>query len=122
MSQFTTSWFYDLQARRRASVAGVPAPLTDSPESELHGKILDECRRRGWLAFHGRMARKTHRTRGEPDFILLADGGRTLLVECKRANGKTTPAQNVVIAQAERLGHTIHVVRSFEQFLQLCPT
>lgn len=44
-------------------------------EAELHEEIFDECRRRGWIALHGSMAERTCRTLGEPDFMILADGG-----------------------------------------------
>ena len=90
-----------------------------SREAELHREIFDECRRRGWIALHGSMAERTCRTLGEPDFVILADGGRVLLVECKGKTGKLSPAQAALKHQAERLGHTVHVVRSFEEFVKL---
>ena len=88
-------------------------------ERDLHSEIFDECRRRGWIAFHGSMAERTHRTAGEPDFICLCDGGKLLMVECKTARGKLSKEQQAMIAHARKLGHTIHVVRSMEEFLRL---
>ena len=88
-------------------------------EAELHEAIFDECRRRGWIALHGSMAERTCRTLGEPDFVILAGGGRVLLVECKTKTGKLSPAQAALRFHAEHLGHTVHVVRSLEEFLQL---
>jgi Holliday junction resolvase-like predicted endonuclease len=88
-------------------------------ESKLHGEIYDECRRRGWIALHGSMAERTCRTLGEPDFVILADGGRVLFVECKSRTGKLSPAQTALKFHAEKLGHTVHVVRSMEEFLKL---
>ena len=64
-----------------------------SHEAELHEQIFDECRSRGWIALHGSMAERTCRTLGEPDFVILADGGRVLFVECKTRTGKLSPAQ-----------------------------
>ena len=93
-------------------VAGVPR------EAELHEEIFDECRRRGWIALHGSMAERTCRTLGEPDFVILADGGRVLLVECKSRSGKLSPAQAALKHHAEKLGHTVQVVRSMEEFLE----
>ncbi|HMP83657.1 MAG TPA: VRR-NUC domain-containing protein [Verrucomicrobiota bacterium] len=94
--------------------------LTATPgvvrESKLHEEIFDECRRRGWIALHGSMAERTCRTLGEPDFVILADGGRVLFVECKSRTGKLSPAQAALKHHAEKLGHTVHVVRSMEQF------
>jgi hypothetical protein len=86
-------------------------------ESELHREILDHCRRMGWIAFHGSMAHQTFRTPGEPDFILLLGGGRLLMIECKTGTGKLSTDQAAIHAWADRLGHTIFVVRNFEQFL-----
>ena len=93
--------------------AGVPH------EAALHEAVFDECRRRRWIALHGSMAERTCRTLGEPDFVILADSGRVLLVECKGKTGKLSPAQAALKHQAERLGHTVHVVRSFEEFVKL---
>ena len=90
-----------------------------SREAELHEEIFDECRRRGWIALHGSMAERTCRTLGEPDFTILADGGRVLFVECKTRSGKLSPAQAALKFHAEKLGHTIHVVRSLEEFRQI---
>jgi hypothetical protein len=91
-------------------------------EADLHAQIFDECRRRGWIAFHGSMAERTHRTAGEPDFQILCDGGKLLLIECKTRTGKLSIEQQAIIAHAAKLGHTIHVVRSFSEFLDLTTT
>ena len=88
-------------------------------ESDLHEEIFDECRRRGWIALHGSMAGRTCRTLGEPDFVILADGGRVLFIECKSRTGKLSPAQAALKHHAEKLGHLVHVVRSLEEFLKL---
>jgi|SRR6516162_5900322 hypothetical protein len=86
-------------------------------EADLHEAIFSECRRRGWIALHGSMAERTCRTLGEPDFVILTDGGRVLFVECKSRVGKLSPAQAALRFHAEKLGHTVHVVRSFGEFL-----
>ena len=65
------------------------------------------------------MAERTCRTLGEPDFVILAAGGRVFFVECKSRNGKLSPAQAALKHHAEKLGHTVHVVRSMAEFLQL---
>lgn len=85
-------------------------------EAELHEEIFAECRRRGWIALHGSMAERTCRTLGEPDFVILADGSRVWFVECKTKTGKLSPAQAALKFHAEKLGHTVHVVRSLEEF------
>jgi hypothetical protein len=96
-----------------------PGLATVTNERELHSKIFDECRRRGWIAFHGSMAERTHRTEGEPDFIILANRGRTFFIECKTRTGKLSPAQNALWHQSRHLGHSIAIVRSFEDFLAI---
>lgn len=96
-------------------------------ESDLHDQIMAECRRRGWLVVHSRMDRPTTCGVGTPDFVICgetevdgSDGFPTVwLVECKSANGKLSTAQHAMIAQAARFGHTVHVVRSFDEFLKL---
>lgn len=98
-----------------------PSPGTGGVprESDLHEAIFDECRRRRWIILHGSMAERTHRTLGEPDFVILADGGRVLFVECKSRSGKLSQAQAALKFHAEKLGHAVHVVRSMEDFLKL---
>ena len=88
-------------------------------EKDLHGDIFNECRARGWIALHGSMAERTHRTMGEPDYVILADGGRVFFIECKSKTGKLSISQIAIARHAAKLGHTIHEVRSMEQFLDI---
>lgn len=53
-----------------------PDALGREKESRLHGEIFDRCRELLWIPFHGSMAARTHRTEGEPDFIIAARGWR----------------------------------------------
>ena len=110
-------------ARQHNSEAGVGeveirADAVDY-EDGLHNDILDECLRRGWIAFHGSMAHSTFRTPGEPDFVILADGARLFLVECKTRTGKLTKDQQAIAAWARKLGFTIHLIRSMSAFMEL---
>lgn len=100
-------------------VEGRGSKAAVSREAELHEEVFAECRRRGWIALHGSMAERTCRTLGEPDFVILADGGRVLFVECKTRTGKLSPAQAALKFHAEKLGHTVHVVRSMEEFFEV---
>lgn len=97
-----------------------PAKVDDGEvmEKTLHDKILAECRRRGWIALHGSMAHKTYRTGGEPDFTIMAET-KVLFVECKSAKGKLSPEQVAMMFHMNRLGHILHVVRSFRGFIEL---
>lgn len=123
MPRFTELWLADQRAKEAArrspegTRAAVPAGSDD--ESELHRSILRECKARGWIALHGDMTRRTGRTLGEPDIIVLASGGRVFLVECKTRTGRRSPDQIALAVLAEQLGHTVHLVRSFAEFLDV---
>lgn len=113
-------------ARHNAQVMGMVAlePKHEpgngvEDESDLHDQIHQECRKRGWLAFHGALTHRTYRTIGEPDWLVLGDAGRFWMVECKTRLGKLSPAQQAVAAHAAKLQHTVHVVRSLEDFLRI---
>lgn len=107
--------------RDRNALNSIPTPSKSGSEkeSDIHEQIFDECRRRGWIALHGSMSERTHRTAGEPDFIILADGGRVVMVECKSRTGKLSAVQSALKHHAEKLGHTVHVVRSVGEFLEI---
>lgn len=108
--------------------SGQASDCTD--ESELHQQIFDECRRRGWIALHGAMSERSHRTLGEWDFTIIGNRREfghlnrecfafVLFIECKTRTGKLSPAQQAMHAHAAKLGHQVHTVRSFEEFLKL---
>lgn len=109
---------YNARQRSKAVKDFIPVSGCDK-ESDLHEQIFAECRRRGWIQMHGAMSERTHRTEGEPDFSIMASGGRRIDVEAKSRTGKLSPAQVALHHHAKSLGHTIHVVRSFEEFLKL---
>lgn len=119
MSQFEVNAYLAKQfaEQRKGATSTAMAPVED--ESLLHNQIIAECKRRGWIYFHSRMDKPTGATIGTPDFILAADGGRTFFIECKAAVGKLSTAQLGMQAWAKKLNHTIHVIRSFEEFIQL---
>lgn len=87
-------------------------------EAELHTQIIEECNRRGWIPFHGSMAHRAFRVPGEPDFIVVADVGRVFMIEAKTGTGKLSTEQQAIAAWAKRLGHTVHVCRNIEQFME----
>lgn len=112
----TTADLMAYEARR------LPASKPESQvkdEAQLHEQILAEIRRRGWIALHGSMAHRTFRTPGEWDVTVVADSGRVLFVEMKTASGKLSTDQQAIHAWARKLGHTVHVVRSLEEFIAL---
>lgn len=91
----------------------------DGPESDLHDEIIDFCRSRGWIYLHGSMAERSHRTLGEPDFVIAADNGRTFYIEVKNKNGKMSPEQLSMMAHLLKLGHTHATVRSMAEFMEV---
>jgi len=122
MARFTESEYQAFLIRQRGLQASpVVTECVDAVavESDLHDQISAYCKSKGWIAFHGSMAHKAMRTLGEPDFTILADNGRVFLIECKTKTGKLSPEQLGLQLMAERLGHTIHVVRSFAEFLNI---
>jgi len=117
--RFTTTWYSQWLARQtpiNSDVHGV------SHEKELHNLILAECKRRGWLTIHARLDRPSTIEVGTPDFVILAENGKVLFIECKTSRGKLRPEQQAFIAWANKLGHTVHVIRSFKDFQQLIQT
>ena len=135
MPRMTTSEYYAHEAKMAAKTTSKPDTKTGcDDEAGLHYEIIQECKRNGWLYMHSDMSRNTTITPGCPDFIILCDPvltghhyetgpefmiPRVLLIECKTRTGKQTPEQLQFAAHAKKLGHTVHVVRSFEEFCEV---
>lgn len=112
--RFTSEWLRNHIAKT-ATDPVIGNFITDTAEEQIHKYILDHCKQHLWIAFHGSMAHKTKRTPGEPDFTILADGGRVIMIECKAGKKKPSDDQRDIIHWAGNLGHTIHVVRSIAE-------
>jgi hypothetical protein len=113
---------YLIMQRRRENRSRLQSPIattSSGSEADLQNQIADYCRTEGWIALRGSMAHRTHRTKGEADFTILASRGRKFLVECKTKTGKLSTDQLALKMQAESLGHAVAVVRSFQDFLEL---
>jgi hypothetical protein len=119
ISQFEYEQMVARTRRGKFNAKVPPTEADDGPEADLHQAILDECARRRFLVFHGSMAHKAMRSPGEPDFHVFGSKGRFWMIECKTRTAKLSPDQLGVKLLAEINGHTVHVVRSFEQFLTL---
>lgn len=119
MANMTQADVNAYNSRQLISKGGKPFSQPVTREANLHQDILDECKRRGWIALHGRMAEATGRTLGEFDFTILADNGRVFLVECKTKTGKLSSEQLGIHAWSIKLGHQPFTVRSFEEFLDV---
>jgi hypothetical protein len=117
MASFTQSEYNAFLARQMRPVETRREGVTD--EGKLHDEILNECRRRGWIAFHSRMDVPQTANVGTPDFVILADQGRAILIEAKSITGKLSTAQAAINAWASKLGHRVHVVRSLADFMEV---
>lgn len=119
MGSISEYQFRQLLQRTKRAEFGVAADACED-ESQLHADIITHCKNNGWLYFHGSMAHRTHRTKGEFDFTIFADRGRVFVIEGKSKMGKLSTDQLGVIAWAKQLGHEarFHVVSSYAQFLE----
>lgn len=118
MPRMTQAEYLAFLARAPSRVAHIDRNAADD-EAELHEAIRAECARREWIPLHGSMAHKTYRTIGESDFCCLLPKGLVLFVECKTKTGKLSLHQLAMQAHMRKLGHQMHVVRSFAEFLRL---
>jgi hypothetical protein len=116
MPSITSQQLRDYEARRYKAPKATPDATDD--ESELQDAIIAECRRRGWWVDYSRMDLATTRPRGAPDLYVFAHE-KLLIIECKTKKGKQTPEQVGVAMMLEKLGHKLHVIRSFREFLEL---
>lgn len=87
-------------------------------EKELQEQCAAHLRRHEIPFFRQRMDRKTTGTVGWPDFTIPVNG-RTLYMECKTWDGSLSAEQQTLSSAFLRHGHTIFVVRSYDQFLVL---
>lgn len=109
-------------ARVTKQLMGTPDPKPsrgEALEETLAQKIIDECKRRGWMYKRSRTDKKTTRPVGELDFDIKADRGRSFNIECKARGGKPSPAQLQSIAWLRKLGHQADCVWTIEEFLEI---
>jgi hypothetical protein len=103
-----------------APAGGRPGSRRQVPkERAIHDAILAECRRRGLRVVHSRMDRATTVSLGTPDFIIALPGARTLWLEVKTLHGRLRLEQEAWLMILQTLGHEVHVIRSFEEFLSV---
>jgi hypothetical protein len=118
MSNITPLQYREMLLRTRRPVESKPTEGVDR-EADLHDQVLDYCRGKGWIAVHSRMDKSSTIAVGMPDFVIATDDGRTLWVECKRKNGKPTPAQQAMLHWLARNRQICGVVRSLDEFIAL---
>jgi hypothetical protein len=89
-------------------------------EADLHNAIVAHCNGQGWkILHHSRMDQPSTCPKGSPDFVIMLNGGKFAALECKTGSGKLSIEQLGAICHAERLNHTIFVVRSFTEFIEV---
>lgn len=88
-------------------------------ELDLHKQIMDYCDAQWprWKYIRARSDLPSTIAVGAHDFTIFAPGGRTILIECKRGDGKLSSDQLAWAKELSLLGHQVEVVRSFEEFL-----
>jgi len=93
-------------------------------EGSLHEEIQRYCDSNfpPWKVIHARMDKKSTIPNGAQDFTIFMPQGQVLCVECKSGTGKLSPEQLIWSKELAMLGHTVHVVRSMEEFIKLVET
>lgn len=87
-------------------------------ESTLQREIRQWCAARNIPCGCARMDKPSTMPVGWPDMTIVLNG-RVLFIECKTRTGKRTADQQIMSKLFEMQGQTIHIVRSFEEFVQL---
>lgn len=112
----------DFKKRNPHLYPAQPAP-GDGVTSEfpLHEEIVSYCdsQRPRWKYIHARTDKKSTIGVGVCDFVLFLPNGKTACIECKSKTGKLSEAQLIWKKEMEMLGHTVHVIRSFQEFVVL---
>jgi hypothetical protein len=108
---------YKLYLSRHATPE-VKAIVGCDDESELHRQIKQFCSQHNWPFGNCRMDRATGMVEGWPDFVIIAEC-KVWFIECKTKTGKLSREQLGMAMLFENQGHKIHVVRSFQEFIEL---
>lgn len=120
MGGISSSDYYAMLARTRGKRL-VPFAGADAEphELDLHDKIIEDCKRRGWKYVHSNPSRPTTCGEGVCDFIIYADRGRVFNIECKSRIGKLSDEQNIFIVWLQKLGHNVHTIRSMSEYMEI---
>lgn len=110
----------DAYQMRNAPKSATPQVGCDD-ESKLHQSIIGYCESQWpkWKFIRCRMDKPSTIAKGAQDFTIFLPNGRTLCVECKKKDGKLDADQLGWAHEMQKNHHTVHVVRSFEEFLNL---
>jgi hypothetical protein len=105
-------------ARRRGGVCPDALPADPGPEGDLQRRCEDYLREHGYPFIHDRSRRKN--APGEIlDLTVALPGGRTVYIELKSKDGRASKDQRKTMQMLRYLGHEVHEVRSYRQFLRV---
>lgn len=90
-------------------------------EGSLHERIIAYCDSQWprWKYIHARMDVPSTLAVGAQDFTLFLPHGRTVCIECKKPGGKLDTAQRDWGHEMGRLGHTVFIVTTWDEFLDV---
>jgi hypothetical protein len=97
-----------------------PNPDPEPPlEKDLHRQIMDHCDKQWprWKYIHSRTDKPTRNEIGVADFVIALSNHRIRFIEVKRPGQKPSLAQASWHAEMAKLGHKVHVIHSFAEFL-----
>jgi hypothetical protein len=122
--EFSTDWLMRHQARTKHVARGhidstLPVQGVADEIAGLHLPIIQECKRRAWRYVHSIHYKRPTIGEGTCDFIIYADSGRVLNIECKKKDGKLSMEQCIFITWLKKLGHEVHVITSMEEFFAI---
>lgn len=117
---WTPFQFHQYEAKRK-SRGEIQGPGAVKLEIPLHNRIIEYCNLQWpkWKYIHANPTTRSTIQEGCQDFTVFLPGGRTICIECKAKGGKPTKEQQIWAKEMEMLGHTVHLVFSFDQFLNL---
>lgn len=97
----------------------------DKEAPDLESTLADEIRRHcnaqwpRWKIITARTDKRSTIELGAHDMTIFLPGPRTLCLELKSKTGKRTEAQLAWAAELKLCGHTVHCIRTFQEFLDL---
>lgn len=91
-------------------------PEWTADEVALQQYIKEDCERRGEICLVSDPTKPTTNGAGVWDNIILAEGGRTILIEVKKRKKKRKDKQNEKHALALKLGHESYLVKTPEGY------
>lgn len=81
---------------------------TRGGEAKVDEAVDREAKKRGWWPLKMTLLKVA----GLPDWFVLAESGKLVVIECKAENGRVSKVQRFVHERLERLGFTVWLPRS----------